>query len=385
MERSVERLPLVTIAREWARIGCTSFGGPAAQIALLRRLCVEDRAWLSEAEFEDAIAAVNLLPGPAAAQLAIFCAWRLRGFVGGAVGGLCLIAPGLTMILALAILFLQSNPPLWIRGAAAGSGAAVSAVAVQASCSLLPASWRRAGLAGGDRTRWCIYLIVGGVAAATAGPWLVLLLLSCGLVEVLVRARPGVDRSMAVLAAVAAPSLGGLAALGWVSFKVGALSYGGGFVIVPLMQHDAVDTYHWMTAAQFLNAVALGQVTPGPVVQTVAVVGYAAAGIGGALLAATIAFAPSFVFIFVGGPRFEELRDKLLVKAFLNGAGPAAIGGIAGASIPLALALNHPWQLAVLAGAACWLLLFRRGVVSAIIGAGIVGVAVALLGAPVGM
>jgi chromate transporter len=354
-------------------------------MALLRRLCVEERAWLSEAEFEDGIAAVNLLPGPAAAQLAIFCAWRLRGLSGGVVGGLCLIVPGLMLILALAILFLQSNPPLWIEGAAAGSGAAVSAVAVQAARSLLPASWRRAGLAPGARIRWCMYLGAGGVAAATLGPWLVLVLMCCGLVEVLVRAGGGLDRSMAVLAGVAAPSLGGLAALSWVSFKVGALAYGGGFVIVPLMQHDAVDTYHWMTAAQFLNAVALGQVTPGPVLQTVAVVGYAAAGVGGALLAATVAFAPSFVFVFVGGPRFDRLRDKLLVRAFLNGAGPAAIGGIAGASIPLALALGHPWQVIVLAGAACWLLLFRRGVVSTVVGAGVVGILAALWGAPVGM
>jgi len=385
MAKSAERLPLVTIAREWARIGSIGFGGPAAQIALLRRLCVEDRAWLSEAEFEDGVAAVNLLPGPAATQLAIFCAWRLRGLSGGVVGGLCLIVPGLTCILALAILFLQSSPPLWIEGAAAGSGAAVSAVAVQAARSLLPASWRRADLAGSSRIRWCTYLGAGGVAAATVGPWLVLVLMCCGFVEVLVRVRPGLDRPMAVFAGLAAPSLGGLAALSWVSFKVGALAYGGGFVIVPLMQHDAVDTYHWMTAAQFLNAVALGQVTPGPVLQTVAVVGYAAAGVGGGLLAATVAFAPSFVFVLAGGPRFDRLRDKLTVRAFLNGAGPAAIGGIAGASIPLALALGHPWQVAVLAGAACSMLVLRRGVVSTIVGAGIVGIVAALAGAPVGV
>jgi chromate transporter len=385
MVRSAERIPLLTIAREWARIGSVGFGGPATQIALLRRLCVEDHTWLSEAEFEDGVAAVNLLPGPAATQLAIFCAWRLRGLSGGIVGGLCLIVPGLTLILALAILFLQSHPPLWIEGAAAGSGAAVSAVAVKAAGSLLPASWRRADLAGGSHIRWCAYLGAGAVAAATIGPWFVLVLLSCGLVEVLVRVRPSLDRSMAVLAGVAAPSLGGLAALSWVSFKVGALAYGGGFVIVPLMQHDAVDKYHWMTAPQFLNAVALGQVTPGPVLQTVAVVGYAAAGVGGGLLAATIAFAPSFVFVLVGGPRFNRFRDNLLVTAFLNGAGPAAIGGIAGASIPLALALSRPWQGVVLAGAACWLLLLRRGVLSAIVGAGVVGVVVASFGAPVGV
>ena len=136
------------------------------------------------------------------------------------------------------------------------------------------------------------------------------------------------------------------------AFKVGALSYGGGFVIIPLMQHDAVETYHWMTDAQFLNAVALGQVTPGPVVHTVAVVGYAAAGLGGGLLAAAVAFAPSFSFILIGAERFDRLRANHGVRAFLDGAGPAAIGAIAGAAVPLALALGETWQFAVLAAAA---------------------------------
>src|SRR5262249_12028029 len=144
------------------------------------------------------------------------------------------------------------------------------------------------------------------------------------------------------------PATGGLLALGWVAFKVGALSYGGGFVIVPLMQHDAVQTYHWMSGATFLGAVALGQVTPGPVVQTVAVVGYAAAGLGGGLLAALIAFAPSFAFVLFGAPRFAALRRNARVQAFLTGAGPAAIGAIAGSSVALGMELSHLWQLAVL-------------------------------------
>ena len=117
------------------------------------------------------------------------------------------------------------------------------------------------------------------------------------------------------------------------------------------MQHDAVDTYRWMTDAQFLNAVALGQVTPGPVVHTVAAVGYAAAGLGGGLLAAAVAFAPSFSFILLGAERFDRLRANAGVRAFLDGAGPAAIGAIAGAALPLALALSEPWQFAVLAAA----------------------------------
>jgi chromate transporter len=183
------------------------------------------------------------------------------------------------------------------------------------------------------------------------------------------------------LAAVAAGS-GGLLALAWTAFKVGALSYGGGFVIIPLMQHDAVDTYHWMTGGEFLNAVALGQVTPGPVVHTVAVVGYAAAGVGGALLAAAVAFSPSFSFILIGAERFDRLRHNSNVRAFLDGAGPAAIGAIIGASIPLALALDEAWQLAVLAAAFVALFALRRGVVMTLVGAGVVGVVAALLDAP---
>jgi len=179
-------------------------------------------------------------------------------------------------------------------------------------------------------------------------------------------------------------SVGALGALAWEAFKVGALSYGGGFVIIPLMQFDAVHTYHWMSNAQFLNAVALGQITPGPVVQTVAVVGYAAAGFGGALLAAFIAFTPSFLFVLFGGPHFDRIRASVGVQAFLTGAGPAAIGAIAGAAVPLTLALSHRWQVGVLAAAFVWLVLFRRNVVVALVAAGLIGVAGSFAGLPVG-
>ena len=118
------------------------------------------------------------------------------------------------------------------------------------------------------------------------------------------------------------------------------------------MQGDAVHVYHWMTNAQFLNAVALGQVTPGPVVATVAAVGYAAHGIGGGLLAAAVAFAPSFSFILLGGGRFERLRGNDAARGFLDGAGPAAIGAILGSAVTLAGALTEAWQFAVLAAAA---------------------------------
>jgi chromate transporter len=381
------RVGLGVIAREWGRIGCIGFGGPPTHIALLRQLCVDRREWIAAAEFEDGIAATNLLPGPASTQLAIFTAWRLRGLAGALVGGMCFIVPGLVLILALSALFLAGHPPLWVRGAAAGAGSAVAAVAVRAAWSLVPASWQRAGQARAARARWLGYCLVGGTAAALAGPWLVLVLIAAGVVEVAARAGAGPGaagrmRSLPLPAAASAAS-GGLLALAWVALKVGALSYGGGFVIIPLMQADAVDHYHWMSDGQFLNAVALGQITPGPVVQTVAVVGYAAAGVGGGLLAAAVAFAPSFLFVIFGAPRFDRLRADLRVQAFLTGAGPAVIGAIAGSAIPLAMALQQAWQFAVLVAAALWLLAARRGVVSSLLWAGVLGVVAALAGWPV--
>ena len=183
----------------------------------------------------------------------------------------------------------------------------------------------------------------------------------------------------------AGATLGGLGALVWVALKVGALSYGGGFVIIPLMQHDAVTTYGWMTGAQFLNAVALGQITPGPVVLTVAAVGYAAGGVTGGLLAAAVAFAPSFLYVIVGATHFDRIRHSDQVRSFLTGAGAAAIGAIAGASLPLARALTRPWQAAVLAGALLWLVLLRRSVVQALLLAAAIGTVVAVASASVGI
>jgi chromate transporter len=379
-----ERVPLRTIAWQWGRLGIIGFGGPPTHIALLRRLCVEDRKWMDAAEFEDAIAVTNLLPGPASTQLAIFCAWRLRRTKGALLGGISFILPGLVLILLLSAVFLARHPSDWVLGAAAGAGAAVPAVAIKAASGLVKPSWSRGGGSTARRTRWFIYLVLGGIAAATIGPYLVVVLLGCGLVETTIR-RGAPGSTPVAMGAVAGHvvALGGFAALGWVAFKVGALSYGGGFVIVPLMQHDAVSTYHWMTGAQFLNAVALGQITPGPVVLTVAVVGYAARGIRGGLVATFIAFAPSFVFVVVGGPRFDRIRSQHSIQSFFSGAGPAVIGAIAGSAIPLGLAFQQLWQVPLLVAALLWFLAARRGVVSGLLLAGGIGVALALLGVPV--
>ena len=270
------------------------------------------------------------------------------------------------LILGLAALFLAASPPTWVLGAGAGAGAAVAAVAVQRRRGPGPAEpgagpRRRAAL---GRSTPCS----ARPRPPRVGPWLVLVLLACGLIE------------------VASPPSGATGTLGmhlwpvrsprprrrrrrrcsrwsWVAFKVGALSYGGGFVIIPLMQHDAVHHYHWMTNAQFLNAVALGQVTPGPVVHTVAVVGYAAAGVGGGC-SPPVAFAPSFVFVLFGAPHFDSPRDTTRAPGpSSTEPDPPRSAPSSASAIPLALALQERGSSRVLAAAAVLLLAVRRGVV----------------------
>ena len=362
------RVRLQTVLREWGRIGVIGFGGPPAHIALLRELVVDRRGWIAARDFEDANAAAQLLPGPASTQMAIYCARRVAGNAGALAGGLAFIVPGLLLTLAIAAVALQDDPPAWVQGVGAGAAAAVVAVVAQAGIQLATASFRdrsRGGLARG-----LVYALAGAVATVTVGAYVVLVLLSCGLIELTLR-RSGraalhawpVALPLAVTGAAALP------ALAWTALKVGGLSYGGGFVIVPLMQGDALG-HDWLTQAEFANAVAYGQLTPGPVTHTIAFVGWGAAGLPGALVASVIAFAPSFLFVMLGGDHFEAIRERPGPRAFLDGAGPAAIGAILGAAVQLATAFQDASQAAVLAGAPVLLILGRSPLHVLMAGAG---------------
>ncbi len=376
-------VPASEVLREWGRIGVIGFGGPPAHVALLRQLCVEEREWIDARHFEDANAACGLLPGPASTQLAIFLAHHVAGARGAIVGGVAFIVPGLLMILVLSALYLHGTPPDWMKGIAAGAGAAVVAVVVQAGVGFGRAALQ--GREGAQRIRAVLYALIAGCVTVVAGAWVVLALLGCGLFELVLRRGGLADRLSSIALPGVVLATTGAAALPdlvWTAFKVGALSYGGGFVIIPLMQADAVNN-GWMTDAQFTGAVAFGQLTPGPVVQTVAVVGWAAAGLGGALLAAFVAFLPSFLIILIVGERFERIRQDRNARAFLDGAGPAAVGAIFGAAIPLLEGLVEPWQLAVLAVAAVALFVVRLGAVPVLLAAGAAGAVIVLAGAAV--
>jgi chromate transporter len=254
----------------------------------------------------------------------------------------------------------------------------VVAVVVHAGLAL-----GRTSVAGRGATA-VAYLLAGAAATLLVGAAVVLVLLACGLAELARRRARGDVGGVAACAlpaaaALAATGAAALPALAWTALKVGALSYGGGFVIVPLMQADAVGQ-GWMTDAEFASAVAFGQLTPGPVVQTVGVVGYAAAGLGGGLLAAAVAFAPSFLVVGLGARRFARLRASATARAFLDGAGPAAVGAILGAAVPLLQGVQEAWQWAVLAAAAVALLALRLGVVPVLLAAAAVGALVRSVG-----
>src|SRR2546429_1768403 len=246
---------LGAVALQWGRIGCTGFGGPPAHLALLRDLCVDRKRCLTAHEFEDAVAACTLLPGPASTQLAIFCAWRVAGPIGAVVGGAAFILPGLAMILVLAAVFLAGSPPDSVRGAGAGAGAAVAAVAVRAGFGLVPESWRRSSA----HWRWVVYAVLGGVAAATVGPWLVLVLLGCGAVEIACQLVGRGGRIGAhvwpLVAAAAATTTGGVVALVWGGVKGGAPAHGGGFVIIPVITAAARCASPRRAKTGVLNAV----------------------------------------------------------------------------------------------------------------------------------
>ncbi len=394
------------IAREWTRIGVLGFGGPPAHIVMLRDLVVRRERWIDAARFEDAVAATGLLPGPASTQLAIFCAGALGGWRGAFIGGAGFILPGLVAVVALSAVLLQDGAPMWVVAIGAGAGAAVPAIAIFAGSQLLPDSRKRAQqAAGAAHARWFAWVAAGVLGAAFVGPAVVLVLLGSGAIELAwwawkrrgadadgrdgPRRGRGSDRltsfsSPWVLAAAAgAVTTGTLAAVAWTAFKVGALSYGGGFVIIPMMQADAVDVHGWLSEAQFLTAVAIGQITPGPVTNTVAAVGWAAARIPGAIVGGLFAFGPSVIGIAAAGRHFELVRQSAGAQAFLLGSGPAALGAILGSAIPLAMGLHEPWQWAVLAAAIPALLSRKAPLLAVIAAAAAAGLAAHALGATI--
>jgi chromate transporter len=329
------RAPLLGVVGLFGKLGVIGFGGPTAHIAMMEEEAVNRRRWLDREHFLDALAITNMLPGPNSTEMAIHLGYLRAGAVGAVAGGLVFILPAFLLMLALSWAYFEHGAALNVESLFYGVKPVVIAIVVAAV-------WRAGRAAVTD---WkLLALFAAGLALTLVLPaWEPLVLLAAGLVGVLLYARPPeLGRYLpAVVLLTAAPPLlawrgDELLDLGLLFLRTGGLLFGGGFVMIPLIEHDVVDGFGWMTREEFLDGVALGQSTPGPIVITAAFVGYKASGLAGATVATAAVFLPSFVFATASARFVQTVRGWEWARAFLKAVGAAVVGAILAAGIILA-------------------------------------------------
>ncbi len=313
------------IARLFLRLGATAFGGPAGHIAMMRDEVVRRRAWLTEERFLDLLSATNLIPGPNSTELAIHIGWGRRRWAGLVVAGVSFIVPAvlLTSVLGWAYVRFGALPETsWLLW---GIKPVILAVVVQALLTLAPAAARTWPL------RW---LGVAAAAGNALGVHELIVLFGAGMLWAVSRGVVGRRAQgpliqlvpivpIAVGASVA--SLPTLSGLFWVFFKIGSVLFGSGYVLLAFLRADLVERLHWLTEPQLIDAVAAGQITPGPVFTTATFIGYVLGGPPGALVATAGIFLPAFVFVALSGPLVPRLRASPATAAFLDGVNVASV------------------------------------------------------------
>jgi chromate transporter len=336
---------LWSITGYFLKLGAIGFGGPAALVGYMHRDLVERRRWIDEQTYQLALALAQIMPGPLAAQTAIAIGYFQSGIVGATLVGLAFVLPSFLMVIALSMAYVAFGGLWWMQALFYGIGAAVIAIIAIAAYRLARSTNRR------DPLLWSIFALLA-VATAWLEAELAELFLGAGLLVLVVRARPGWPRALMI--ALACVSLVGAAWLieAWSKessadtgdvlmqillffTKAGAFVFGSGLAIVPFLHQGVVQQYGWLTEHQFLDAVAVAMITPGPVVITVAFIGYLVAGPAGATIAAIGIFLPVYALTIVPAPWFKRHRDNAQLKTFVQGATAAATGAIAGAVVVL--------------------------------------------------
>ncbi len=352
------------LMRYFLYLGSLGFGGPVALIGYMQSDLVERRRWFTKAEYLKGLALSQLAPGPLAAQLAI-CLGYVHGRIAGAtLIGLVFILPSFLMTVALGALYVAYGGLGWMQAAFYGVGAAVIGIIVRSA-------WKLGRMTlGQDRLLWAVSVVMAVVTAWTESEIATLFVL-CGVVVLLIQAPPrrllawaGSSKSLlgaAVpglwLTGLGAPATSGL--LGeilWFFAKAGAFVFGSGLAIVPFLYGGVVQEHHWLTDKQFVDAVAVAMLTPGPVVITVAFIGYLVAGLAGATMAGIGVFLPVYLFVVIPYPWFDRFSENPQVKAFVNGVTAAAVGAIAGACFVLGRRAVFDAPTALIAAAAFALL-----------------------------
>lgn len=331
----IERL--AELARVFLLLGFSGFGGPLVHLAMMEEQVVKRRGWLSKDRFLEGWGICQMLPGPASTQLGIYIGYLRAGFLGAVVTAFCFILPGFLIILTYSILYSRYGTIPAAQGIFYGVKPAVVAI-------IAFSVYRLGASALEDRYLWT----VGIAAFALTAIWrmdIVLLLLLAGIIGVFVYAPPSGG-----LRLFAVPPLDVYGPLSLLFLKVGAFVYGGGYVIIPFVQQEVVEQLRWMKADVFLDGISLSQITPGPIVNLSAFVGYQVAGISGAALAAFSVFLPAFLFIMGAIAVMDRVRQSMKVQAFLKGVNAAVVGAILGATVPLAReAVTDPFTTLVAA------------------------------------
>jgi chromate transporter len=344
------RRPLSELVAYFLRLGTLGFGGPAALVALMERDLVQDRQWLSKPEMRDAIAVAQSLPGPLAIQVGIFISYMRGGFWGAWAGGWAFILPNFLIVTALGALYVHFGGLAWMTAIFYGVSPAVIAL-------ILHSCWRLAKLGMEHWLQWLIAAICFAFTVALEAE-VAILFIAAGVVGVLYygslgrRAKPPTAvLAVAPLSKAAGPAATSalLAKLFAFFLKAGSLTFGSGLVIVPFLEKGLVQQTGWLDGREFLVAVAVGMVSPGPVVITATFVGYLVAGFWGALVATVGIFLPSFLLILVVAPILMRHRTNPDLQGFVKGAYAAAIGAILGAAVLLGKIAIGDWLTAAIA------------------------------------
>jgi len=319
------------------KLGTLGFGGPIALAGYMQRDLVDERGWIAPDDYKQGLALAQLAPGPLAAQLAIYLGWVRGRVLGATLVGIAFVVPSFLMVLILSALYLKFGGLAWMQALFYGIGAAVIAII----------AWSAARLArttlGRDRLLWGLFAVSLIVTAWTARE-IIWVFVASGLIPLLARARPAMPTKTLLVAAWPAwltSGLTGAASVGvlWKLFAyfaaAGLFVFGSGLAIVPFLHGGVVEQFRWLTERQFLDAVAVSMITPGPVVITVAFIGYLVAGPLGATVAAIGVFAPVYFVTVLAAPHFRRFAESPRIKAFVDGVTAAATGAIAGAVLVL--------------------------------------------------
>jgi len=319
------------------RLGTLGFGGPIALVGYMQRDLVENRKWVSREDYLEGLAFSQLCPGPLAAQLAKYLGWVHSGTVGATLTGAAFVIPSFLMVLGLASLYVHFGQLAWIQGLFYGIAAAVSAIIVRSAWKLIQKTLG---------TYYLLWVLFSALAITTV--WtqseVVWLFVLSGFVAMFVKAPPNFEARLAraallgpgLLTGLLGPASAGTVASVFLFFlKAGAFVFGSGLAIVPFLYGGVVGKFHWLTERQFLDAVAVAMITPGPIVITSGFIGYLVAGPLGACAAALAVFLPPYLLVIFGAPYYRRFAQNRQVKAFVQGVTAAAVGAIAGAAVIL--------------------------------------------------